>query len=169
MICFNTKGLQNADERIKRAQYLNILGLCWDVMSRNPKERVLLFCDEGYLLVDHNLPQSLMYLRNIEKRCRKFEAGLVFVTHSAVDLLHENVRQYGQALLDLPTYKVFFGTDGQNLQELINLYDLTQAQVEILRAENRGEALGFIGSTPMHLIFELPKYKLDNMGSAGGV
>lgn len=168
ILCFNTKKLQNADDRIKRAQYLNILSLCWDRMSRDIDEKVLLLTDEGYLLVDHNLPQSLMYLRNIEKRCRKFNAALWFITHSVVDLLHPNVRQYGQALLDLPTYKYFMGTDGQNLKELTALYDLTDAQQDILRTGNRAEALGMIGSSVMHLFFDLPKYKLDNMGKAGG-
>lgn len=168
VLCFDTKSLQSADDRIKRAQYMNILGLCWELMSRTQAQKVMLICDEAYLLVDPKLPQSLMYLRNIEKRCRKFSAALGIATHSVIDLLNEQVRQYGQAILDIPTYKFFMSADGKNLKELSELYDLTDVQQNILRIGNQGEALGMIGSNMLHLVFELPQYKLDNMGKAGG-
>jgi len=166
--CFDTNRLQNASDKIKRAQYLNILSLCWEMMSRDRDEKVLLVCDEAYLLVDHNLPQSVMYLRNIEKRCRKFSGALGIATHSVIDLLYPSIRQYGQAILDISTYKFFLAADGQNLKEITELYDLTGRQQNILRAGGRGEALGMLGSNMLHLDFDLPQYKLDNMGKAGG-
>jgi len=168
ILCFDTNAIQNASDKIKRAQYLNILGLCWEIMSRDRDEKVLLVCDEAYLLIDHNLPQSLMYLRNIEKRCRKFGGALGIATHSVVDLLHPSIRQYGQAILDISAYKFFLAADGQNLKEITELYDLTERQQSILRAGARGEALSMLGSSMLHLRFELPQYKLDNMGKAGG-
>jgi hypothetical protein len=39
------------------------------------------------LLVDPNVPQSLIFLRNVAKRARKYEAGLVIISHSVVDFL----------------------------------------------------------------------------------
>jgi hypothetical protein len=36
--------------------------------DRNRDERVLLICDETYLMIDPNVPQSLVFLRNVEKR-----------------------------------------------------------------------------------------------------
>lgn len=128
VLCFDTNRLQGAADKIKRAQYLNILSLCWELMSRDRNERVMLICDEAYLLVDPSLPQSLMYLRNIEKRCRKFRGSLCVVTHSVVDLLHPSIRQYGQAILDIPTYKFFLAADGQNLKELIVRPDRSAAK-----------------------------------------
>lgn len=168
VICFDTNALQNSSDKIKRAQYLNILGLCWEIMSRDRDENVMLICDEAYLLVDERLPQSLMFLRNIEKRCRKYGGALGIATHSVVDLLHPNIRQYGQAILDISDYKFFLAAEGQNLKEISDLYDLTEVQQNILRTGGRGEALGMIGSTMLHLMFVLPQYKLDNMGKAGG-
>ena len=35
---------------------------------------------------------------------------------------------YGQALLDIPCYKILMGCDGKNLQETTDLYNLTDAE-----------------------------------------
>ena len=37
---------------------------------------------------------------------------------------------YGQALLDIPCYKILMGCDGKNLQETTDLYNLTDAEQE---------------------------------------
>jgi hypothetical protein len=39
---------------------------------------------------------------------------------------------YGQALLDIPSIKILMGTDGKNLQETRELYNLTDAEEELL-------------------------------------
>lgn len=168
ILCFDTNSLQAQTDNVKRAQYMNILGLAWDITSQNRDERVMLICDEGYIMVDRKLPQGLMLLRNFGKRCRKVNGALGFVTHSVIDLLDDSVRQYGQSVLDNATYKFFLGADGKNLQEITGLYDLTERQQKILRDGNRAEAFAMLGSTKLHLHFDLPQYRLNNMGTAGG-
>lgn len=167
-ICFDTNKLNNAGDDIKRTQYFNILTLAWEMMSRERDKDVLLVCDEAYLMIDPNIPQSLMYLRNIEKRCRKYSGALAVISHSIVDFLDPKIKMYGQALLDIPTYKIFFGMDGKNLKELVELYDLTEEEQNILSAKIRGEALCMIGSNRIHTVFDIPEYKLDLMGKGGG-
>lgn len=70
-ICLDTHDLQNASDNVKRTQYLNLLSWCWEEMSRDRNERCLLVCDEAYLMIDPQVPQSLVFLRNVEKRARK--------------------------------------------------------------------------------------------------
>jgi len=70
-ICLDTHSLQNTSENIKRTQYFNLLTWCWEQMSKDRTERVLLICDEAYLMIDPQVPQSLVFLRNVEKRARK--------------------------------------------------------------------------------------------------
>ena len=106
-------------------------------MSRNRDERVLLICDEAYLMIDQKVPQSLAYLRNVMKRARKYEAALGIISHSVIDFLSESIKQYGQALLDILCYKLLMGTDGPNLKETAKLYDLTEAEQELLLARKR--------------------------------
>jgi hypothetical protein len=167
-ICLDTFALQNTGDNIKRAQYFNLLSWCWEQMSKNRNERVLLICDEAYLMIDENVPQSLVFLRNVAKRSRKYEAGLAIISHSVVDFLSPNIKQYGQALLDIPCYKILMGTDGKNLLETKELYDLTEAEEELLLSKKRGHALFMIGSKRLHVNFEIPEYKFDYFGDKGG-
>lgn len=164
----NTHDLQNASDNVKRTQYLNLLSWCWEEMSRDRNERCLLVCDEAYLMIDPQVPQSLVFLRNVEKRARKYEAGLAIISHSVVDFLAPEVKMYGQALLDIPCYKILMGCDGKNLQETKDLYNLTDAEQELLESKRRGHALFIIGSKRLHVNFEIPAYKFSYMGKAGG-
>lgn len=127
-ICLDTHDLQNTSDNVKRTQYFNILTWCWEQMSRNRTERVLLIADEAYLMIDPNVPQSLVFLRNVAKRARKYEAGIAIISHSVVDFLDPQIKMYGQALLDIPCFKILMGCDGKNLQETKELYNLTEAK-----------------------------------------
>lgn len=167
-ICLDTHSLQNTSDNIKRTQYFNLLTWCWEQMSKDRTERVLLVCDEAYLMIDPQVPQSLVFLRNVEKRARKYEAGLIIISHSVVDFLAPEIKMYGQALLDIPCIKIIMGTDGKNLAETRELYNLTDAEQELLESKKRGHALFVIGSKRLHINFEIPSYKFAYMGKAGG-
>ncbi|WP_331489683.1 hypothetical protein [Tepidibacter hydrothermalis] len=167
-ICLDTHDLQNTSDNIKRTQYFNLLTWCWQQMSENRNEPVLLICDEAYLMIDPNVPQSLVFLRNVEKRARKYEAGVAIISHSVVDFLDPKIKMYGQALLDIPCFKILMGCDGKNLIETKELYDLTDAEEELLARKKRGNALVMIGSKRLHVNFEIPEYKFKFMGKAGG-
>lgn len=167
-VCLDTHDLQNTSDNIKRTQYFNILTWCWQEMSKDRNERVLLICDEAYLMIDPSVPQSLVFLRNVEKRARKYEAGVVIISHSVVDFLDPQIKMYGQALLDIPCFKIIMGTDGRNLNETKELYNLTDAEEELLASKKRGNALVMIGSKRLHVVFEIPEYKFKYMGKAGG-
>lgn len=166
--CISTSGLNDASNRIKRAQYFNLLTWAWHVISRNRSEKVILVCDEAYLLVDPDIPQSLIFLRNSMKRVRKYEAAIWVITQNTVDFLNEKVRMYGQELLDNPTYKILMGIDGANLEKIIELYRLTDQEITLLEAKRRGHAVMLCGSRRMHVVFEIPEYKFQYFGLAGG-
>ena len=168
VIVMDTHALQETGDNVKRTQYFNILTFDWELMSCDRSERVLLVCDEAYLMIDQKVPQSLVYLRNVMKRARKYEAALAIISHSLVDFLSESIKQYGQALLDVPCYKILMGTDGKNLKETAELYDLTEAEQELLLARKRGHALFMVGAKRLHIQFDIPEYKFKYMGMAGG-
>lgn len=169
-ICLDTYQLNGMSDKIKKTQYYNILSWVWERMSRDREERILLFCDEAYLMIDPKVPQSLAFLRNIEKRDRKYEAGLWVISHSVVDFLDPQVKMFGQALLDIPCFKVIMGTDGQNLKELTELYNLKEAEQDLLLAKKRGEAIFVAGSKRLPATFmgAISQKRLKRMGKAGG-
>ena len=167
-IVLDTNRLQNSSDEVKRAQYFNILTLCWNMISADRSRPVFLLCDEAHILLDPTIPQTAMYLRNMAKRVRKYEGMLAVVTQSAVDFLHDDIRLYGQAILDNASYKFLFSADGRNLQETSEVFQLTAAEQNILLAGERGKALCLIGRQHVHVDFALPAYKLELMGRGGG-
>ncbi|SKC77585.1 VirB4 family type IV secretion system protein [Maledivibacter halophilus] len=167
-VCLDTFSLQNASDNVKKTQYFNLLTWCWNEMSKDRTEPVLLIADESYLMIDPRVPQSLVFLRDVAKRARKYEAGLAIVSHSVVDFLSPEIKMYGQALLDIPCFKVLMGSDGKNLTELKELYNLTDAEESLLAQKKRGSALLMVGSKRLRVDFDIPKYKFEYMGKAGG-
>lgn len=167
-ICISTSGLNDASDRIKCTQYFNILTWAWNELSKDRTERVLLVCEEAYLLVDPKIPQSLIFLRNAMKRARKYESGIWVITQNIVDFLGDSVKTYGQELLDNPTYKILMGADGTNLQKLTELYHLTEQESMLLEAKRRGQAIMMIGARRMKAIFDIAEYKFKYFGTAGG-
>ncbi len=168
IICLDTHELQNTEDKIKRTQYFNILSWAWEQMSRDRTEKVRLVADEAYLMIDPNVPQSLVFLRNVSKRARKYEAAISIISHSLVDFLDPSVRMYGQPLLDMPSYKVIMGCDGRDLEDIISLYHLTDSEQELVYSKRRGHALCMIGSKRLHIWFLVPEYKMNLIGKGGG-
>ncbi|TAH61443.1 MAG: DUF87 domain-containing protein [Gottschalkiaceae bacterium] len=167
-ICIDTKDLQNTSENILSTQYFNLLQWAWEEIIKDPTEPVMLFCDEAYLMIDPRVPQALIFLRNLIKGARKYEGGGAIISHIVGDFLDPKIKMYGQAILDLPAFKVLMGTDGKNLEETKELYSLTEAEEELLASKQRGRALLMVGSKRLKVNFEIPDYKFRYMGSAGG-
>jgi len=170
LIVLDTNLLINSSEEVRRAQYFNTLTMCWQVMAQDRTTPVLLVCDEAHILFDPAIPQTSMYMRNFAKRARKYEGALWVVTHSLVDLLSEQVKISGQAILDSSAYKLFFGTDGKNLEETASLFHLTDAEKNLLLSKHRGHALLQLGRQHVAVDFDknIPQYKMDLMGKGGG-
>lgn len=168
IICFDVYDLQTLDSNVKSAQFLNLIQFAWKKMTANRKEPYLLVVDEAYTMIDPSHPTPIAKLRDISKQARKFESALGVITHDIVDLLHDSIRVYGQALINTATYKYFMGTDGKNLIETKEMFGLTNEQVDVLRKGTRGTAITLIGSIIFSLNVYIADYKMDYMGDAGG-
>lgn len=164
----NTSMLLELDRNVKNAQLFNIISWCWNEMSLDRTERIMLGVDEGYLYVDPDQTEILKYLRNISKRARKYEAGLMFITHSVVDVLDPAVKRLGQAIIDNACYKFLMGCDGKNLEETIKLFNLTEREINCLAAKIRGQGILFAGSVRQQITVDVKEELLKMMGKAGG-
>ena len=60
-VAIDTSTLQDVSEQVKKAQYFNILKWAWEIMSRDRTEKVVLFCDEAYILCDHRCRNHLSF------------------------------------------------------------------------------------------------------------
>lgn len=167
-IVLDNSKLIDGDKNVQRAQYYNMLTWTWQQASVDRTEKVIIGTDETYLMIDPEVPQSMVYLRNMSKRLRKYMGALMVITHSVNDLLDPAVKRFGQAIIDNACYKFLMGTEGKNLEETKKLFRLTDKEETILAAQKRGQGLLFAGSVRMKLQIDIDKKLLAMMGSAGG-
>lgn len=167
-IVLDTFDLQNAEDKLKRAQYFNVLSYCWNQISQNREQSVSLNIDEAYLLVDPQVPQALQTLRNMSKRVRKYEGSINILSQNVIDFLSPEVRRYGEALLDNACFKMLMGTDGKDLEELTNIMKLREAEQALLSKKVRGEGLLIAGSKRVHAIVNVPEFEFELFGKGGG-
>lgn len=167
-VVLNTSKLLDLDENVKRAQFMNLTSWSWQQMSNDRTEKLLLGVDEGYLFVDPDNMDLMKFMRNISKRARKYEGGLMFITHSVVDVLDPEVKRLGQAIIDNACYKFVMGCDGKNLEETKRLFNLTEKEENILAAKNRGEGILFAGNVRLEVNIDIRDKFLEMFGKAGG-
>ena len=167
-IVLNTSKMQELEDNVKNAQDMNITTWVWNRSAQDRTEKVLYGVDEGYLSVDPDHPDLAKFLRNYSKRDRKYEAGLMFITHSVVDILDPEIKRLGQAIIDNSCYKFIMGCDGKNLKETAALFDLTEKEINILSARSRGQGILFAGNVRMEVTIDVREKFLDMFGKAGG-
>lgn len=167
-IVLDTKSLIQMSGTVLAAQYFNVLSWCWEQITHNRKERIMLVADECWTMIDPRCPQSLEFLKNAEKRARKYEGSIIVGTQSTNDFLDPEVKFYGQSVLDLPTFKLLFSMDGKSLKETTELFDLNDAQSEYISSGQRGTALMKVGNQAVIVRFELSEERLEMFGRGGG-
>lgn len=167
-VVLDTKSLIQMSGTVLAAQYFNVLSWCWEQITHDREERIMLVADECWTMIDPRCPQSLEFLKNAEKRARKYEGSIVVGTQSSNDFLSPEVKFYGQSVLDLPTYKLLFSMDGQSLKETTELFDLNDAQSELISSGQRGIALMKVGREAFKVRFEFSDERLELFGRGGG-
>lgn len=167
-IVLDINNLLEADEEIRRAQFFNVLGWAWNEVSKDRNQKVILATDETYLLIDPEIPQALQFLRNTSKRIRKYEGGLMVITHNLVDFLDPAVRRYGQALIDNPVYKMIMGQGDKDIEALGKLMTLSEKEMQTLADGKRGEALFVAGNRRLHLKIDIASHEMEMFGRGGG-
>lgn len=164
----DVSNLLELDDNVKQAQFYNLIMWAWNHMSVDREQRVIFGIDEGYLFVDPEFPELMKYIRNIAKRCRKYECGLMVITHACSDILDPSVKRYGQAIIDSACYKLIMGTDGKNLEETKELFHLSEREEAILAGKNRGQGIFMCGGIRLDLKVDVMTEMLEMFGHAGG-
>ncbi len=165
-ICLDIYSLQGASANIKSCQYLNMLRYCEDMAFRNREEKCYVVCDEAYLLLNKKVPEAADFMKEFSKRCRKYECGLITISQNILDFIGEGIKEYGQAILDNATYKFFFGTDGQDLEEIVRIYNFNKEEKTILSQKDRGRGIMVVG--PGHSLINVKSQMYEKPYLIGG-
>ncbi|GBF35409.1 hypothetical protein DCCM_4536 [Desulfocucumis palustris] len=169
VIVLDIFNLMNADNSVKKAQYFNVLSYAWHIIETDRMEKVFFGVDEAYLLVDPQTPQTLEFLRNTNKRIRKYSGSLGVITQNVSDFLDPEVKRHGGALLNNPTYKLFLGQGEDDLEALSSLLRLSEAEQDLLISAERGEGLLVAGNQRIRMNIEASAHEIALFGSGGGM
>ena len=168
LVVIDTNRLYNSSDENRAAQYYNLMRQIFSTVSADQNTQYLIIADEAQILFDPELTLAAKAMKNMATRVRKYEGYLWLAFHSLQELLDNQVRLYGQSVLDTAAYKILFGTDGQNLADTVQLFKLTAEEEKVLESRMRKRALAMIGSQRLKVEFDIPAYKLSLMGSGGG-
>lgn len=168
LIVIDTNKLHTSTPSNRAAQYYTLMRMAFSAVANDRSRPYLIVADESQILFDPELPQVSADLKNIAQRVRKYEGYLWLSVPSLRGMLDEKVRLNGQPVLDAATYKILFGTNGQNLIDTVSLFKLLPTEERILAARQRGQAVALIGAHHMKLNFKIPPYKMRLMGKGGG-
>lgn len=160
---FNISEVQNVEDNIKKALYYNLLNFCWEQIINNNKknENTFLVIDEAHLLLDSRIRDTMITLKTISKRCRKYNANLMIITHSIIDMLDNELRKEGQGILENANYKILLGTDGKNLEESKNIFNLTEQELDILALKKKGSGIFVAGNLKTPINFKILDYEKE--------
>lgn len=147
----DTQGI-SSDERIKRAQYYNLITWAWSEVraGRFSGRYIRLVADEAHTLINKFCIDAAMRIKDIAQRIRKYDGGLMILTPMIVDLLDESVASAGRAVAYNTTYR-FFGKSsgidkGGNLHEIQKLLNIEDEVRDELAQAGRGKFIAAVGT-----------------------
>lgn len=160
---FNVSEIQSVEDNIKKALYYNLLNFCWEQITNNKKKNnnTFLVVDEAHLMLDSRIKDTMITLKTISKRCRKYKANLMIITHSLVDMLDNDLRKEGQGILENANYKILLGTDGKNLEESQEIFKLTEQELDILAIKKKGSGIFIAGNLKTPINFKILNYEKE--------
>lgn len=160
---FNISKIQDLEDNIKKALYYNLLNYCWEQITNNKRknEKTFLVVDEAHLMLDSRIKDTMITLKTISKRCRKYNANLMIITHSLIDMLDNELRKEGQGILENANFKILLGTDGKNLEESKEIFKLTEQELDILSLKKKGSGIFIAGSMKTPINFKILKYEKE--------
>lgn len=168
LINFNISGLQdNTSSRILITQYYNILSYIWtEVVSDMEDVRKQIYADEFGVIMNPELGGVMKYFNSIIRRDRKRLCGLTTATQQINDVLKDEVKAEGEAIINLSCYQFFLNLGG-GIEYFKNTDLIPESALEFIQFANIGDCYVKFGSqTSMKAEISLPPeelYYLESM------
>lgn len=169
LIVFDIHSLLESDETILRTQFFNILSLCWNIISQNREEQVILIVDEAHLLIDPDNKDGLEFLKKTSKRIRKYAGSLIVCTQNMIDFTSPEIVRYGQVIVDNSDYQFIMAQGSEEIISLQKVLRLSDNERRFLQTAGKGQALFVISHDKRIPIFvHLRPEEKELFGKGGG-
>lgn len=168
-IVLDIHSLVDSDSTILKTQFFNILSWCWNEISKNRDEQVILVCDEAHLLIDPSNTDGAEFLKRVTKRSRKYNASIWSCSQNFIDYTGAGLERYGQVMIDNSTYLLVMAQGQKEINEVKQMMNLSESEVNFLTTASQGQGLFVIGQdTRMPIQVHLRDEEKSLFGSGGG-
>ncbi len=134
---FNVRELE---DKLRPIAMFIILDFIWNKIKKEMKKRILIV-DEAWYLMQY--PDSAQFLYSIAKRARKYYLGLTTITQDVEDFL---ASEFGKAIVTNSSIQVLFRQHPAAIDQVANVFYLSEGEKRLLLSANVGEGLFFAGS-----------------------
>jgi len=150
---FSVRELQDALRPI--AMFI-ILDFIWTRVKKDLKPR-LLIVDEAWHMMRY--PDTAQFLYSIVKRARKYYLGLTTITQDVADFLSQDI---GKAIVTNSALRVLLKQAPAAIDELGQVFYLSQGERQLLLGSNVGEGIFFAGNNhaPITIVASPEEHKL---------
>lgn len=168
-IVLDIHSLVDSDEGILKTQFFNILSWCWNEISRNRDEQVILVVDEAHLLIDPNNKDGIEFLKRVVKRIRKYNGSLWISSQNLLDFTADGIERYGQVIIDNSAYIIVMGQGLKEIEAVAKMINLSDSEIQFLNTASRGRGLLVISQdTRMPIEILLRDEEKELFGKGGG-
>lgn len=168
-IVLDIHSLVDSDDVILKSQFFNILSWCWNEISKNRDEQVILVCDEEHLLIDPNNPDGADFLKKCNKRARKYNCGVWNISQNFIDYSADGLERYGQVIIDNSAYLLIMAQGQKEIEAVKYMMNLSESEIQFLTTASRGQGLFVISQdTRLPIQIHLRQEEKDLFGTAGG-
>lgn len=168
-VVLDIHSLVDSDDVILKTQFFNILSWCWNEISRDRNEQVILVCDESHLLIDPNNTDGIDFLKRTSKRIRKYNGSLWTISQNLADYCSAGLERHGQVIIDNSAYIIVMAQGQKEIEAVQQMMKLSESEMEFLTTASRGQGLFVISQdTRLPIQIHLRKEEEDLFGSGGG-
>lgn len=168
-IVLDIHSLVDSDDVILKTQFFNILSWCWNEISKNRDEQVILVCDEEHLLIDPNNPDGADFLKKCNKRARKYNCGVWNISQNFIDYSADGLERYGQVIIDNSAYLLIMAQGQKEIEAVKYMMNLSESEMQFLTTASRGQGLFVISQdTRLPIQIHIRQEEKDLFGTAGG-
>ncbi|MBE6152746.1 MAG: DUF87 domain-containing protein [Firmicutes bacterium] len=168
-IVLDIHSLVDSDDTILKTQFFNILSWCWNEISRNREEPVILVCDEAHLLIDPNNKDGIEFLKRTSKRIRKYNGSLWIISQNLIDFTSKEIERQGQVIIDNSAYILIMAQGQKEIEAVKKMMNLSEYEVQFLTTASQGQGLFVISQdTRLPIQVHLREEEKELFGTAGG-
>ena len=168
-IVLDIHSLVDSDDTILRTQFFNILSWCWNEISRDRDEQVILVCDEAHLLIDPNNKDGIEFLKRTAKRIRKYNGSLWIISQNLIDFTSKEIERQGQVIIDNSAYILIMAQGQKEIEAVKKMMNLSESEVQFLTTASQGQGLFVISQdTRLPVQIHLRNEEKEIFGTAGG-